>query len=140
VLAPHGQVLALRLVDDAGREHDQPAVVLVSNNPYSLDRPPPGTRPTLDCGRLGVIVLDAPDHSPHPPGRSWSTTLLDVLAPAPLHAGIDGEAVELAPPLRFTIRPKALRVRIASQAPGASPSATPERITPRLHKPRSTRP
>ena len=45
VLAPHGQAPALRLVDDAGRQHDQPAVVLVSNNPYSLDRPPPGTRP-----------------------------------------------------------------------------------------------
>jgi Diacylglycerol kinase catalytic domain len=41
VLGPSGQVPPLRLVDDAGREHRQPAVVLVSNNPYAVDRPPP---------------------------------------------------------------------------------------------------
>jgi diacylglycerol kinase family enzyme len=139
VLAPHGQPPALRLVDDAGREHDQPAVVLVSNNPYSLDRPPPGTRPTLNSGRLGIIVLDAPDPGPHPPQRAWSTQYLDVLSTAPVHAGIDGEAVDLSPPLHFTIRPKALRVRISSRHPGASPSATLEHVRPRLHKPRRTR-
>ena len=38
-------------------------------------------------------------------------------------AGIDGEAVKLQPPLRFHIRPGVLRVRIARQHPGASPSA-----------------
>jgi hypothetical protein len=39
-------------------------------------------------------------------------------------AGIDGEALKLNPPLRFRTRPQALRVRIAPQHPGASPSAT----------------
>ena len=136
VLASHGQVPALRLVDDAGQEHDQPAVVLVSNNPYSVDRPPPGTRPMLDSGRLGIIVLDAPDHEPHPPGRAWSAPSLEVYAPAPVHAGIDGEAVDLDPPLRFTIRPKALRVRISSRHPGVSPSARLQHSAPRLRKPR----
>jgi diacylglycerol kinase family enzyme len=135
VLAPNGDVPALRLVDDAGREHDQTAVVLVSNNPYSLHRPPAGTRPTLDSAHLGVIVLDAPGPGPHPPGRAWSTPSLEVSAPEPIHAGIDGEAVELAPRLRFTIHPKALRVRISSRHPGVSPSASPRR-TPRLPKPR----
>jgi hypothetical protein len=38
-------------------------------------------------------------------------------------AGIDGEAVKLEPPLLFTTRPRALRVRIARRHPGASPSA-----------------
>lgn len=135
VLAPHGQVLALRLVDDAGREHDQPAVVLVSNNAYSLGRPPPGTRPTLDSGRLGIIVLDAPDHGPRPPGRAWSSRYLEVLAAAPVHAGIDGEAADLSPPLRFTIRPKALRVRISGRHPGVSPSASRQQVGPRGRKP-----
>ena len=124
VLAPHGQVPALRLVDDAGREHDQPAVVLVSNNPYSMDRPPPGTRPELDSGLLGIVVLEAPAHGPRPPGRAWSAPSLEVYAPAPVHAGVDGEAVDLGPPLRFAIRPKALRVRISSRHPGVSPSAS----------------
>ena len=140
VLAPHGQALALHLVDDAGRDHDQPVVVLVSNNPYALDPPPSGTRPKLDSGRLGIIVLDAPDHGSHPPGRAWSAPYLEVLAPAPVHAGIDGEAVDLGPPLRFAIRPKALRVRISSRHPGASPSAAQHRDPPRLRKPLPPRP
>jgi diacylglycerol kinase family enzyme len=40
----------------------------------------------------------------------------------PVHAGVDGEAADLSPPLRFAIRPAALRVRISSRHPGASPS------------------
>jgi hypothetical protein len=37
--------------------------------------------------------------------------------------GGDGEALVLDPPLRFRIRPGVLRVRIARQHPGVSPSA-----------------
>jgi diacylglycerol kinase family enzyme len=124
VLGPSGQAPALHLADDAGREHTQLAVVLVSNNPYALDHPVArGTRPALDSGQLGIIVLDAPGDSPHPPGRAWTAPDLEISAPAPVHAGIDGEAVELSPPLKFAIRPTALRVRISSRHPGASPSA-----------------
>ncbi|GAB3787599.1 diacylglycerol/lipid kinase family protein [Nocardioides ungokensis] len=140
VLGPHGHVPSLRLVDDAGREHAQLAVVLVSNNPYSLDRPPVGTRPALDSGRLGVIALDAPGGGPHAPGRAWSAPHLEVLATAPVHAGTDGEAVDLDPPLHFAIRPKALRVRISSRHPGASPSAALSRAAPRLPMPRPPKP
>ena len=51
----------MRLVDDVGREHCHLALVLVSNNPYALDRPlARGGRLALDSGRLGIIVLDAP--------------------------------------------------------------------------------
>jgi hypothetical protein len=39
-----------------------------------------------------------------------------------VRAGIDGEAVELQAPLKFVIRPGALRVRISSRHPGVSPS------------------
>jgi hypothetical protein len=96
----------------------------VSNNPYALDRPlARGTRPTLGGGQLGIVVLDAPGDSPRPPGRAWRAPRLEVGAPEPVHAGVDGEAVELSPPLRFAIRPAALRVRISSRHPGASPSA-----------------
>jgi hypothetical protein len=116
--------LAPDLADDLGHEHRHPAVVLVSNNPYALDRPlARGTRPALDSGRLGIVVLDAPGDSPRVPGRAWSAPRLKVNAPAPVHAGVDGEAVDLEPPLRFAIRPVALRVRISPRHPGASPSA-----------------
>jgi hypothetical protein len=43
-----------------------------------------------------------------------------VVATGPVHAGIDGEAVDLAGPLHFAIRPKALRVRISRRHLGAS--------------------
>ena len=121
VLGPSAEVPALSLVDDVGREHQHLALVLVSNNPYTLDRPlTPGARPALDSGRLGIIVLDAPGAAPHlpgespyPPGQAWSAPRLEVSALPPVHAGIDGEAIDLSPPLQFSIRPGALRVRIS---------------------------
>ena len=39
-----------------------------------------------------------------------------------VHAGIDGEAVDLRTPLEFEILPAALRVRISARHPGVSPS------------------
>ena len=124
VLGPSARVPDLALIDDAGSEHRQPAVVLVSNNPYALDQPAArGTRPALDTGQLGILVLDAPANRPHPPARAWTAAYLEVGAPATVHAGIDGEAADLSGPLRFAIRPATLRVRISRRHPGASPSA-----------------
>ena len=61
VRGPSAEAPGLRLVDDLGREHRDLAVVLVSNNPYALDRPlVRGTRPALDTGQLGILALDAP--------------------------------------------------------------------------------
>ena len=39
VLGPSAALPDLHLVDDLGREHTHPAVLIVSNNPYELDRP-----------------------------------------------------------------------------------------------------
>jgi diacylglycerol kinase family enzyme len=122
VLGPSSAAVDLQLVDDRGRAHSNPAVVLVSNNPYSLDPArAAGTRPTLDSGELGIVVLDTP-RAGQGPGRTWTATRLEVSAPAPVHAGIDGEAVELPAPLEFVIGPRALRVRIARRHLGLSPS------------------
>jgi diacylglycerol kinase family enzyme len=113
VLGPSEPAAGLEVMDDRGRSHRDPAVVLVSNNPYSFEPPrQPGTRPALDSGQLGVIVLDRPAAGPGA-GRAWTAKQLEVTATAPVHAGIDGEAVELDPPLRFVIRPLALRVRLS---------------------------
>jgi hypothetical protein len=119
-MGPSTEAPALYLVDDLGREHRDLVVVLVSNNLYALDRPlARGTRPTLG-GQLGIVVVDAPGDSPRRPGRAWSAPRLEVSALEPVHAGVDGEAVELSPPLRFAIRPAALRARISSpcRSPG----------------------
>jgi diacylglycerol kinase family enzyme len=124
VMGPSAEAPALSLVDDLEREHRHPAVVLVSNNPYAVDRPLfRGTRPTLSGGHLGIIVLDAPADGRFTPGRAWTAPQLEVSAPATVHAGVDGEAVDLSPPLRFAILPAALQVRISPRHPGASPSA-----------------
>jgi diacylglycerol kinase family enzyme len=123
VLGPSAPVPELQLVDDLGREHRHPAVVLVSNNPYAVSRPlATGTRPRLDSGRLGIVVLDAPHRGVDPPARAWTATRLDVNAAAPVHAGVDGEAVDLPASLEFVIRPGVLRVRISAHHPGVSPS------------------
>ena len=123
VLGPSAEAPGLQLVDDLGREHVDPVVVLVSNNPYAVDRPlVSGSRPALDSGRLGVVVLDAPRQRAQRPGRAWSATSLEVNASSSVHAGVDGEAVDLSPPLEFVIRPRALRVRISARHPGLSPA------------------
>jgi diacylglycerol kinase family enzyme len=122
VLGPSAAAPELRVVDDLGYEHRHPAIVLVSNNPYALDPPVvPGTRPRLDSGRLGVVVIDPPGTSPLP-GRAWTATSVEVRGPAPVHAGIDGEAIDLSTPLVFEILPVALRVRISARHPGLSPA------------------
>ena len=123
VLGPSASATELQLVDNRGHPHRNPAVVLVSNNPYSLEPPhAPGTRPSLDSGQLGVVVLDTP-RAGRSPGRTWTAVRLELTAPGLIHAGVDGEAVDLTPRLEFVIRPGALRVRISSSHPGRSPSA-----------------
>jgi diacylglycerol kinase family enzyme len=126
VLGPGNAAPELGLVDDRGFDHRHPAAVIVSNNPYALHRPlVTGTRPSLTSGQLGILVLDGPDvatRAGREPGRGWTATSLELDAPGPVHAGVDGESVELRPPLEFVILPAALRVRISSRHPGVSPS------------------
>ena len=101
-------------------------VIMVSNNSYRLGRLiGSGTRPRIDDGLLGVAVLAAPANGSHRAiWRQWMAPSLTVESNSPVPAGVDGEALVFDPPLDFTIRPGALRVRIAPQHPGASPSAS----------------
>ena len=125
VLGPAGESLDLRFTGSDGREHTTSAVVLVSNNPYRLGRVlGSGTRPRLDGATLGITVAgeDAADGKKNHV-EEWSAASFEVRSDSPVAAGIDGEAVTLNPPLVFRSRPGALRVRIAPQHPGASPSA-----------------
>jgi diacylglycerol kinase family enzyme len=125
VLGPGGESLDLRYTDADGDEHETSAVVLVSNDPYRLGRAvASGTRPRLDAGVLGITVLGAgAAGNGHKRVQQWSTPSFEVSSDGPVAAGIDGEALKLDPPLRFRTKPQALRVRIAPQHPGASPSA-----------------
>lgn len=130
VVGPEGHGLDLRWTGPGGHEHAAGAVILVSNNCYRLGRAiGSGTRPCIDDGLLGITVAGAPAgrgrsrRLPQRPLREWASPSFAVESDHPVPAGIDGEAVRLEPPLRFRIRPRVLRVRVAPQHPGASPSA-----------------
>jgi diacylglycerol kinase family enzyme len=116
----------LEFTGPGGVQGRRATVIMVSNNSYRLGTViGSGTRPSIDDGELGIAVAEVTSKEAR--GRSrfrqWTATSFEVGSDAPVPAGVDGEALMLEPPLRFTIRPQALRVRIAPQHPGASPSA-----------------
>jgi hypothetical protein len=123
VLGPRGDNAGdLTWTDQTGSEHSGATVILVSNDVYRLGHViATGTRPRLDAGVLGIAVLDVV--GARGGWRQWSTPDFEIRSASPVPAGVDGEAIVLDPPLRFTTRPDALRVRIAGHHPGASPSA-----------------
>jgi diacylglycerol kinase family enzyme len=118
-----------------GREDRAAPALLVSNNAYRLGSAiGSGTRPRVDAGVLGITVFDGPGAERRQPWRSWTAPRFEVGAEQPVNAGIDGEAAVLAPPLEFVSHPGVLRVRIARQHPGASPSAAvPDGAWARVH-------
>jgi hypothetical protein len=135
-LGPGASGLGLAWTGPSGTAQRNDAAILVSNNRYRLGRAVgSGTRPRLDAGVLGVAVVDVPAgpgasggdgtpaSRPRRPWREWTVPAFEVRSERPVPAGVDGEAVQLEPPLRFRTRPAALRVRIARRHPGASPSA-----------------
>ena len=127
-IGPDASPPALHWDSPAG---EQSAVaILVSNNAYRLGRVlGSGTRPRLDRAVLGVTVLAPTESSARGGARAklgmeqWITPTFEIASESSVAAGIDGEAMRLDAPLRFRIRPGALRVRIAPHHPGASPSA-----------------
>jgi len=130
VVGPEAKRQPLSWADADGRQREGRATVLVSNNRYRLGQLlGSGTRPRLDEGLLGIVVADAPtDARAHRlrrsrPWQEWTARSFTVQAPERVAAGIDGEAAQLQAPLRFRIRARALKVRIARAHPGASPSA-----------------
>ena len=130
VMGPSTEAPELRLVDDLGASIgispcacvEQP---LRAGSPAG-HRHPPGARHRPARHPRPRRTRRQPARSR--PGRS--APRLEVMPGAAVHAGVDGEAVDLSPPLRFAVRPGALRVRISSRHPGASPSARPASASP----------
>lgn len=126
-IGPHAHPATITCTGPEGRE--SAAAILVSNNPYRLGRAlGSGTRPRLDLGTLGIAVLVPLAPSGEERRRQlglqqWTAPQFEIDGDGRLPVGIDGEAVQLEAPLRFRIRRRALRVRIAPGHPGLSPSA-----------------
>ena len=127
-LGPEAEAPDLLWRSPTGQE--SAVAILVSNNAYRLGRAlGSGTRPRLDRAVLGVTVL-APTIPKNDGGvarkmtmQQWITPTFEIDSDGSVPAGIDGEATQLEPPLRFRALPGVLRVRIAPNHPGASPSA-----------------
>ena len=116
----------LRWTGPDGTPERSAAVVLVSNNVYRLGRAlGSGTRPRMDAGVLGVTVMGvvSPTTGRRQPLRQWATQEFVIDSDGDIPLGVDGEALTMPTPVTFRIRPGVLRVRIAPQHPGASPSA-----------------
>ena len=126
-LGPDAEAAELVWLDPAGAEQRSTALVLVSNNVYRLGPTlGSGTRPRLDAGVLGIVDFHPPISGESDRAARWrelEAESLEIDCGQPVAVGIDGESATLRPPLRFRVRPRALKVRIARTHPGASPSA-----------------
>jgi diacylglycerol kinase family enzyme len=139
LLGPDATPLDLRYAGPDGSEYRTAHLILVSNNLYQLDQlAGRGTREHLDDGTLGVVAarIDGPGQAQQfialesigqvrrfPGWQEWEAPRFEVGSDAPVKIAIDGEALEMDPPLVFACRPGALRVRIPRQAPARSPAA-----------------
>ena len=122
-----------RLVADAdGLVIDGPQALLVSNNPYEAsDLAGMGRRARLDRGSLGLIAVRVDTarqavgllHGAHRRGlvRVESREVVVSSGAPAVPVGIDGESVHLSTPVRCTVRPHALRVRLPRDRPGVRP-------------------
>jgi diacylglycerol kinase family enzyme len=115
-----------------GETIDGPQALLVGSNPYEMgDIAGLGRRARLDRGVLGVVAVMV-DSARQAVGllRGRNSTGLRVLTAQSvvvsssadrIPVGIDGESVWLPTPVRCTVRPGALRVRVPRDRPGVPP-------------------
>jgi diacylglycerol kinase family enzyme len=138
MLGPGAQPFDLRFTTPDGVEHEGAHVIQVSNGPYGTTTGGISSRPRLDTGQLGVFSLVVPDAvaatraiaalttatpALYEGYLSWAAPVFEVTSAAPIAVGLDGEALEMDPPLVFSSRPGVLRLRLPLQAIGYSPAA-----------------
>jgi diacylglycerol kinase family enzyme len=144
LLGPGENAFDFELAKPDGTVVSGPCLVLVSNNVYELTRLGGfGSRARLDEGVLGVVTLvvrtaadvarlvtlqTAGQINRAPGYEAWTTDAVEVRSQQQVEAGVDGEALTYDPPVRFEIRPAALRVRVARNAPGVSPAHAAHRV------------
>ncbi len=138
VLGPHTKPFDLRFRGPDGVAHTGAHLIQISNNPYGATAGGRSSRPRLDTHQLGVFALMlgeaggppaflaalAADHPERFGGlTSWAAPTFEVTSGAPIDVGLDGEAMVLESPLRFSIRPAPVRVRLPRHAIGYSRAA-----------------
>ncbi|QSE90376.1 NAD(+)/NADH kinase [Rhodococcus pseudokoreensis] len=131
-----GQRGARLLARFGNKTVEGPQAVLVSNGPYEIhDLAGLGRRPRLDRGALGVVALSVSStrqavallRRARQEGliqHSGREVVIDADGPT-IPAGIDGEALVIPTPVRCTVTPGALRVRVPRNRPGVRPPTRP---------------
>ena len=146
LLGPDTTPFDLRFSDPERGDRRSAQLLLISNNPYRLDRLAGiGSRPRLDTGLLGIVTVEIANaaqaaqlaalEAVGQPQRfqgwsEWTATRFTIESASRVRAGIDGEAAVLEPPLEFRIAPAALRIRLPPQTAGLSPAAVAPGLTP----------
>ena len=138
VLGPDTEPFDLRFAGPDGVDHDGAHLIQISNNPYGTTAGGRASRPRLDTHELGVVALvlgkdggpakflaaAAAGHPEHFAGlTAWSTPTFEVTSGSPIEIGLDGETMVMDPPLRLSIRPEPVRVRLPEHAIGYSKAA-----------------
>jgi diacylglycerol kinase family enzyme len=112
-----------------GKDVDGAILVMVSNNPYVMGTSPDAAqRRRLDSGKLGVFAVttrtgaDAANlfalstiglRRKSPFWHEFNTEQFEITSRSGMAlAGVDGEALQLPTPLRFTIHPRGLRLLV----------------------------
>ena len=136
VLGPGTEPFDLRF-DAPDGHHEGAHVIQISNNPYGDTLSGFGSRPRLDTKLIGVVSLVIPGDrgiakflaalATGRPDRyegltSWSAPTFEVASGSPIEIGLDGETQMMDSPLRFSIRPDPVRVRLPNSAIGYSPA------------------
>jgi len=127
---------ALRITPPDEAPLESVVAVVVSNNPYEFARwDMLGQRHRLDTGTLQISVLDASTLEElerliagsllgaiefRPALRHWTSERLEMgILGEVVRAGVDGEPITLEAPLRFSVNPGALRVRVPEGSPAS---------------------
>ncbi len=138
LIGPDARPLDLRY-RGPGADYPTAHMILVSNDPYRLDRIGGlGTRARLDLGVLGIVAVRIADAAQarrfvaleaagqvrrFPGWQQWSAPRFEVRSGATVEIGIDGEATRMDPPLVFESLPGALTVRLPRRAVHRNPKA-----------------
>ena len=147
LVGPDAEPQDLRFTGPDGEEVPTAEVIQVSNDPYELRHAEGrGSRPHLDRGVLGVVAINVSSAADlqrfislqavgqldrFEGWREWTTERFEVRSEGPVDVGVDGEALTMDPPVVFTSKPGALRVRLPAHAPGMSPAAEAVHLTDR---------
>ena len=135
MLGPDAEPLDLRFTDGNGKAQQGTQMLLISNNPYQLDRVGGfGTRARMDTGRLGMVdvQVDSPrafralvvaQTAGRPQSYAgwveWTDEQFRLESDDLVEIGVDGEALQMEPPLVFTSRPGVLARPPAPPCPRA---------------------